>query len=491
MKLTVKNFGPIHEAKNIDVSPMTIFVGPSNTGKSYLAVLIYSIVKTLRHTGGYAPGSRYAFNKPDESINVTETMSYHNQEQILLKVNKLFVSWAREISLLWKEEIALCLGEEGERMIRSENNISVEVSGTQNTLILCLPSPDESKLNLSPQQGNDFYDLIVQKVEFYTNFLIESYDEEEIDATGGLSTPIAKMFVETTYSLFASLLFSDQIGTENRIQAHYLPAIRGGIMQSHRAIVGSLIQQASRGRSRDTASLPLFSGILSDFMQKIIDVEVTRERTPDGDPVMENSSDMARKGIVKIGENMEKSILEGKINVRMSDASYPDLRYQFKRNGRLHDLPLMSTSAMVAELAPVSLFIRNHVNHGDLFIIEEPEAHLHPEAQRDISGTLAWLVDAGVYVLATTHSDYILEQISNYVHAQEIESKNGMQKLSKEKISVYFFNRLKKSKHQNTVVKNVEYDPDMGFLTEDHVKVSTALYNETVGLFQERENNGN
>ena len=43
MKLSVRNFGPIREATNIDISPMTIFVGPSNTGKSYLAMLIYSI----------------------------------------------------------------------------------------------------------------------------------------------------------------------------------------------------------------------------------------------------------------------------------------------------------------------------------------------------------------------------------------------------------------------------------------------------------------
>ena len=47
MKLTVKNFGPIREARNIDISPMTIFVGPSNTGKSYLAMLIYSIFKVI------------------------------------------------------------------------------------------------------------------------------------------------------------------------------------------------------------------------------------------------------------------------------------------------------------------------------------------------------------------------------------------------------------------------------------------------------------
>ena len=42
LQLTVSNFGPIVEAE-IDLRPLTVFVGPSNTGKSYLAILIYAL----------------------------------------------------------------------------------------------------------------------------------------------------------------------------------------------------------------------------------------------------------------------------------------------------------------------------------------------------------------------------------------------------------------------------------------------------------------
>ena len=42
LELSVANFGPIARA-NIDLRPMTVFVGPSNTGKSYLAILIYAL----------------------------------------------------------------------------------------------------------------------------------------------------------------------------------------------------------------------------------------------------------------------------------------------------------------------------------------------------------------------------------------------------------------------------------------------------------------
>ena len=42
LKLELSDFGPIADA-NIDLRPMTVFIGRSNVGKSYLATLIYSL----------------------------------------------------------------------------------------------------------------------------------------------------------------------------------------------------------------------------------------------------------------------------------------------------------------------------------------------------------------------------------------------------------------------------------------------------------------
>ena len=38
VEIEVKNFGPIEQAK-IDLRPLTVLVGPSNTGKTYLCTL--------------------------------------------------------------------------------------------------------------------------------------------------------------------------------------------------------------------------------------------------------------------------------------------------------------------------------------------------------------------------------------------------------------------------------------------------------------------
>ena len=45
-RLEVRDFGPLAEA-SVDLKPLTIFFGPNNTGKSYLALAIYSLSRIL------------------------------------------------------------------------------------------------------------------------------------------------------------------------------------------------------------------------------------------------------------------------------------------------------------------------------------------------------------------------------------------------------------------------------------------------------------
>ena len=42
VRLEVQDFGPVAQA-SFQLKPLTVFVGPSNTGKTYLALLIYAL----------------------------------------------------------------------------------------------------------------------------------------------------------------------------------------------------------------------------------------------------------------------------------------------------------------------------------------------------------------------------------------------------------------------------------------------------------------
>ena len=258
-------------------------------------------------------------------------------------------------------------------------------------------------------------------------------------------------------------------------------------MQSHRTIASALVAMAPMVGLVDSPPIPMFNGVLSDFMQYLIRAPSPRELY-----------DKKKDGISKIGKTIEDKIMEGRIKAVMLENRYPDFQYLLPmEHGKTHAIPLMSASSMVSELAPVVIFIRHYLRKGNIFILEEPEAHLHPGSQREIASALVQLVHAGVKVIITTHSDNILEQIGNFIHASTLDpatrpkilgKEAGEQALPKEKTSVYLFKKTPKS--AKTVVDEVEFSPDSGIITEDHQNVAIDLYNEAVELLnQTREAN--
>jgi predicted ATPase len=52
---------------------------------------------------------------------------------------------------------------------------------------------------------------------------------------------------------------------------------------------------------------------------------------------------------------------------------------------------------------------------GGVFIVENPEAHLHPAGQSRIGVFLAWLASTGVQVIIETHSDHVINGIRRAV----------------------------------------------------------------------------
>ena len=44
--IAVRDFGPIAHAE-VDLKPLTVFIGSNNTGKSYLAVAIYALSQAI------------------------------------------------------------------------------------------------------------------------------------------------------------------------------------------------------------------------------------------------------------------------------------------------------------------------------------------------------------------------------------------------------------------------------------------------------------
>ena len=90
----------------------------------------------------------------------------------------------------------------------------------------------------------------------------------------------------------------------------------------------------------------------------------------------------------------------------------------------------------ILSLLQLSRYLKHQARVGDLLIIEEPELHLHPKNQRKIARLLASLVNCGLKILITTHSDYVLREFNHLIlltgkspHLKKIVKEKGYKDL--------------------------------------------------------------
>lgn len=82
-------------------------------------------------------------------------------------------------------------------------------------------------------------------------------------------------------------------------------------------------------------------------------------------------------------------------------------------------------------------------NSKSFIILEEPEAHLYPDAQKEISEILALMSNQSCELLITTHSPYILGAVNNLIYAKAVSrdcNKTIINDLVDEKLHIHDHN---------------------------------------------------
>ena len=392
--LAVENFGPIEKAE-IDLRPLTVFVGESNTGKTYLAALIYALHPAFEGS------AKWLYTEDESDLKFAQRFS---------------------------RELKKCFN---------------------------LKSVSELKRTRS-----DPGDELRVTLRVYENGVLPLQIDWKYDSrhTGSLSenNKVSKENLEIKES---DRLWNN--GTQKTPAVHYLPAARRGIMYSYEAFDNLHVADKSDIGSH---SYSTFSGWISDFLKQIINY---------------NKHYNSSEGIIEIAKSLETEVLRGQIEVnRPAGAGFPEVLYR-PQNAE-QTLRMSQSSSMVSELAPLVLYLRGIVNPGDTLIIEEPESHLHPRAQTQIAITLARLVRAGVRVIITTHSDWLLEQIGNLVREGEVMKLENNQSepttwLTMEEVGAWRFQTDKP-------VEEIKFDLIEGIEPLDYGKVAEELYNRSVDL---------
>ncbi len=107
----------------------------------------------------------------------------------------------------------------------------------------------------------------------------------------------------------------------------------------------------------------------------------------------------------------------------------------------------MKVLVRFVSLLDIGFYLRHEAQPGDLLIVDEPELNLHPENQRRVARLFARLVNLGIKVFITTHSDYIVKELNTLImlnhdklHLKRIAEQEGYRPeelISYDQIKVY------------------------------------------------------
>lgn len=86
-------------------------------------------------------------------------------------------------------------------------------------------------------------------------------------------------------------------------------------------------------------------------------------------------------------------------------------------------LSLVESSSAIRSLLDIGFYLHHMASQGDLLMIDEPELNLHPENQRLLARLFVRLVNMGIKVFITTHSDYIIKELNTLIMFNQKEER--------------------------------------------------------------------
>jgi len=247
---------------------------------------------------------------------------------------------------------------------------------------------------------------------------------------------------------------------------YYLPAARSGILQGHRQLAASIVQKAPLF-GIEPIEIPPFSGVVADFISSII--TLPEEEGP----------------FLDLAQTFEQELIKGEIVVRaLDERRYPEISYSLQGT----EIPLHRSSSSVSELAPLFLYLKYRVEPDSVLIIEEPEAHLHPENQRIMAKLLVRLVRRNVNVVITTHSEYLVEQLNSFILLSKIEAEERVRRyqydeedfLQIDEVGAHVFTYDAESGGHR--ISELEMTEEDGISQQEFMRVHEVLYEETLKL---------
>lgn len=430
--LSVEDFGPIKSA-SVTLAPFTVFSGRNNTGKSYMASLIWAVVNASE-----------LLTRPD-AANVAPFAAAQELARAILRGDQSIIDtdgWNKVIN--WINALL------DDRSVNLPNRVlaCADFRSATSRVSLSAVVP-ELRVQWNIVAGPDGVGDKPGRPRGTGWRYLE--DNQTLLITG---TPDASNR-HIDLSLLGTLAncLSGQYGP-----VIYIPAARTGLMVALKSLIAALFGSLDEEEIERRSTLP------PPVRYFLADVNSATERP--------NQPHYA------IAETLESEILNG----RIIQAENGDFRFAIK--GVRTPLPLHAASSLVTELAPFIVLLKSGIEGALIF--EEPEAHLHLDAQRALARVLVRLINTGTPVLVTTHSDTFLQQINilmqifGHTNHDAVAKKFGYRPdelLDPANARGYLF----EASDGNTVVRELEKTP-LGFVEPAMNETIAKMSHEVIAI---------
>ncbi|MCK5720340.1 MAG: AAA family ATPase [Thiomargarita sp.] len=300
---------------------------------------------------------------------------------------------------------------------------------------------------------DDFKPIITIKKKYGELILEIQHDKLSIKEF----SPILDRNVKEESTFF---LYDEYIGkTKQDLSLIFLPASRTGLYQSL-SNLSQIIVELSKNRRFVTKKFELLtiSEPVSDYFLGLSNIQTKVSKS--------------NNIILDIVNDIENNILKGK--VEFDDVSK---KIFYKPQNTDLKLDISLTSSMVSELSPIICYLKYVVAFSSsktILFIEEPESHLHPEAQVQLMDIFAKLVKVGVKIIMTSHSDYMFNKMNNLILEKKIELNSSQAIIFKET-------------QVGTIAKEIPQDL-LGIDDENFLEITEQLFNEKMDLVEKYNN---
>jgi len=417
MKITLCNLGAVREAR-IDLKPLTVFIGENGTGKTWAA---YTIAGVLGDYGFNYYKNEYMEGRTSFRYEPLEKAVAEFTEKGNAKIN--IVEFAKNFIEIYMNETAKLAPEWVNRFMASKridsNDMKIHIELSEDIKYKIFDSLRNSAVRKETGIGTDSsitLNLLKEKKsdKLYYYIKYESHNSGEIPSPV-LNKEIREFAVSETFGFIRNVLFHNTPVFPTERTALITFPFASSVQYENREKYKSKKREQSKGIEQSWISEPV--KIFLEMLKSSFKEHFNRKTQQIHHPKI--------KEFINLANFLENEILLGTIDYEQYGSNF-ELVYRLPENTNLE---LNVSSSMVKELAPLALYLKFLAQPVDLLVIDEPEMNLHPAAQVEITEFLAMLVNAGLNVLITTHSPYIVDHLANLMQAAKSDDKEKIREL--------------------------------------------------------------